>query len=66
MACPIYTICTSIVNTFRSIRSLRTYMMARHGAEATNELFHNIQVDDGLLQRMIRYCFLCTLLNVNG
>lgn len=26
-----------------SIRSLRTYMTARHGAEASNELFHNIQ-----------------------
>ena len=26
-----------------SIRSLRTYMMARHGVEATNELFHNMQ-----------------------
>lgn len=26
-----------------SIRSLRTYMTARHGAEPSNELFHNIQ-----------------------
>jgi hypothetical protein len=27
-----------------SIRSLRTFMTTRHGAEAANELFHNIQV----------------------
>lgn len=27
-----------------SIRSLRTHMTTRHGAEATHELFHNIQV----------------------
>ena len=32
----------------RSIHSLRTYMLARHGAEATNELFHNMQVWGGV------------------
>lgn len=27
-----------------SIRSLRLFMISRHGAEAANELFHNMQV----------------------
>ncbi len=35
-------LCPSLVHP-RSIRSLRTYLIARHGAEATHELFHNIQ-----------------------
>ncbi len=30
-----------------SIRSLRTFMATRHGAEAANELFHNIQARPG-------------------
>jgi hypothetical protein len=39
-------ICSALIHQGMkwAIRSLRLFMTTRHGAEASNELFHNIQV----------------------